>query len=134
LTFRYLDQIQQDFEKQHASRDIDTVERPYAFMRFEPVIQKIKKTYVDTRSTANLKKLNDDLNEIEHIMKTNIAEVLGRGEKLDDLSSKSSRLQADSLRYVSNAKDLNYRLMIRKYAPIAAVLAIILLVLYIRFW
>ena len=103
-------------------------------MRFEPVIQKIKKTYVDTRSTANLKKLNDDLNEIEHIMKTNIAEVLGRGEKLDDLSSKSSRLQADSLRYVSNAKDLNYRLMIRKYAPIAAVLAIILLVLYIRFW
>ncbi len=134
MTFRYLDQIQQDFEKQHASRDIDTVERPYAFMRFEPVIQKIKKTYVDTRSTANLKKLNDDLNEIEHIMKTNIAEVLGRGEKLDDLSSKSSRLQADSLRYVSNAKDLNYRLMIRKYAPIAAVLAIILLVLYIRFW
>ena len=40
---------------------VDTVTRPYAFIKFDTFIQKTKKLYQDSRSQRNLAMLNDDL-------------------------------------------------------------------------
>jgi vesicle transport protein SEC22 len=132
LAFMFLDEVAVAFEREHGAKVAAAV-RPYPFMRFDQTIQRAKRQYADVRSQRNVARLNDDLQEIEHIMKTNIAEVLGRGERIDELSSRSSRLQSDSMRYVQNARKLNYRLWLRKYAPLAAMGSLVAIILYLRF-
>lgn len=47
------------------------------------VIQKKRRDYLDPNSSANMKKLNDDLQSIHNIMRKTIDDVLDRGNKLD---------------------------------------------------
>lgn len=65
-------------------------------MKFDTFIQKTKKAYKDTRTSKNLGKLNDDLQDVTRIMTRNISDVLGRGEALDRMSTMSSSLRAES--------------------------------------
>jgi hypothetical protein len=70
-------------------------------------IQKTRKLYLDTRTQRNLSKLNDDLFEVQQIMTRNIQEVLGVGDRLDQVSQMSSRLSSESRIFADKAKDLN---------------------------
>jgi len=47
------------------------------------IIQKKRRDYSDPNSSANMKKLNDDLQSIHNIMRKTIDDVLDRGNKLD---------------------------------------------------
>lgn len=66
-------------------RTVETVGRQYAFIKFDRVIQKRRRDYLDPNSSANLKKLNDDLQSIHNIMRKTIDDVLDRGNKLDGM-------------------------------------------------
>lgn len=131
LAFQYLEDLKREFEKLNRSQ-IDTVARPYAFIKFDTFIQKTRKLYLDTRTQRNLAKLNDDLYEVQQIMTRNIQEVLGVGEKLDQVSEMSSRLKSESRIYAEKAKDLSRQALIRKWAPVAVVVGIVLLLLWAR--
>ena len=48
-------------------------------------LNRLRKEFLDPRSPTNLKRLNDDLSEIQLIMRTNIQDVLQRGEKLESV-------------------------------------------------
>src|SRR5690348_5007148 len=78
-------------------RTVETVGRQYAFIKFgkkrlklshrsllilftDRVIQKKRRDYADPNSTANMKKLNDDLQSIHNIMRKTIDDVLDRYE------------------------------------------------------
>ena len=113
--------------------EMETATRPYAFIKFDTFIQKTKKLYVDTRTQRNLNKLNDDLNDVQDIMKQNIQDVLGRGERLDTVMNKSSALRDASGKYAKDARHLNTLAMLRKYGPIAVVLLLVLGMLWWRF-
>lgn len=65
-------------------------------------------------------------------MTRNIQEVLGQGEKLDNMTKMSSTLASESKQYSVRAKDLHRQALIRKYVPLAVVLMTLLLVLWIR--
>ncbi|XP_024540394.1 25.3 kDa vesicle transport protein isoform X1 [Selaginella moellendorffii] len=82
LAFQYLEELQREFERLNHSQ-IETVARPYAFVKFDIFIQKTRKLYLDTRTQRNLSRLNDELYEVQQIMTRNIQEVLGVGDKLD---------------------------------------------------
>jgi vesicle transport protein SEC22 len=99
-------------------------------------IQKTRKLYLDTRTQRNLSKLNDDLFEVQQIMTRNIQEVLGVGDRLDQVSQMSSRLSSESRIFADKAKDLNRQAFIRKWAPVAIVVGIVVLLLWFRryFW
>ena len=58
---------------------VDSVARPYAFIKFDTFIQKTKKLYSDQRTQRNLDKLNEDLHDIQSIMTRNISDVLEQG-------------------------------------------------------
>ncbi|CAL4952588.1 unnamed protein product [Urochloa decumbens] len=116
-----------------ASRiQIETAARPYAFIKFDAFIQKTKKLYLDTRTQRNLAKLNDELYEVHQIMTRNVQEVLGVGEKLDQVSEMSSRLTSDTRIYADKVKDLNRQALIRKYAPVAIVIGIVLMLFWVK--
>lgn len=131
LAFQYLEDLKREFEKVNRSQ-IETVARPYAFIKFDTFIQKTRKLYLDTRTQRNLAKLNDDLYEVQQIMTRNIQEVLGVGEKLDQVSQLSSRLSSESRIYAEKAKDLSRQAFIRKWAPVAIVVGVVLLLLWVR--
>ena len=122
LAYQYLEEIQNEFLSLY-SGEIDSIARPYACIKFDRFIQKTKKLYLDTRTQVsrgrarggdswrpragltpgphpppqrNLDKLNEELAEVQTIMTRNIQEVLGHGERLDNVSRMSSSLVAES--------------------------------------
>ncbi|KAL0380585.1 UNVERIFIED_CONTAM: vesicle transport protein [Sesamum angustifolium] len=135
LAFQYLEDLKNEFERLYGNQ-IETAGRPYAFIKFDTFMQKTKKLYQDTRSQRNIAKLNDELYEVHQIMTRNVQEVLGVGEKLDQVSQMSSRLTSESRIYADKAKDLNRQALIRKWAPVAVVLGVVFLLLWVRnkFW
>ncbi|CAL5361116.1 unnamed protein product [Camellia sinensis] len=106
LAFQYLEDLKTEFERVNGTQ-IETAARPYAFIKFDTFIQKTKKLYQDTRTQRNISKLNDELYEVHQIMTRNVQEVLGVGEKLDQVSQMSSRLTSESRVYADKARDLN---------------------------
>ncbi|GLJ11872.1 hypothetical protein SUGI_0179000 [Cryptomeria japonica] len=131
LAFQYLEDLKNEFEKVNHSQ-IETVARPYAFIKFDTFIQKTRKLYLDTQTQRNLAKLNDDLYEVQQIMTRNVQEVLGVGEKLDQVSQMSSRLSSESRVYADKAKDLNRQAFIRQWAPIAIVIGVVVVFLWLK--
>ncbi|GLC45562.1 SNAP receptor [Pleodorina starrii] len=131
LAFQYLEELTNEFGRLYGQQ-VHTVSRPYAFIKFDTFIQKTKKLYLDTRTQRNMSKLNDDLAEVHSIMTRNIQEVLGQGEKLDSMAKMSSTLAAESKQYSSRAKDLHRQALIRKYVPLAVVVGVVLLLLWLR--
>ncbi|KAK2970032.1 hypothetical protein RJ640_008372 [Escallonia rubra] len=95
-------------------------------------IQKTKKLYQDTNTQRNISKLNDELYEVHQIMTRNVQEVLGVGEKLDQVSQMSSRLTSESRIYADKARDLNRQALIKKWAPVAIVLGVVFLLFWVK--
>ncbi|KAI3716396.1 hypothetical protein L6452_23717 [Arctium lappa] len=131
LAFQYLEDLKNEFEHGYASQ-IETAARPYAFIKFDTFIQRTKKLYQDTRTQRNIAKLNDELYEVHQIMTRNVQEVLGVGEKLDQVSQMSSRLTSESRIYADKARDLNRQALIQKWAPVAIVLGVVILLFWAR--
>ncbi|KAH9665380.1 25.3 kDa vesicle transport protein [Citrus sinensis] len=104
----------------------------FLFLFEDTFIQKTKKLYQDTRTQRNIAKLNDELYEVHQIMTRNVQEVLGVGEKLDQVSEMSSRLTSESRIYADKAKDLNRQALIRKWAPVAIVLGVVFVVFWLK--
>ncbi|KAG2688104.1 25.3 kDa vesicle transport protein-like [Juglans microcarpa x Juglans regia] len=131
LAFQYLEELKNEFQRVNGDQ-IETAARPYAFIKFDAFIQKTKKLYLDSRTQRNISKLNDELYEVQQIMTRNVQEVLGVGEKLDQVSEMSSRLTSESRIYADKARDLNRQALIRKWAPVAIVIAIVLLLFWVK--
>lgn len=134
LAFAYLEELHREFAKQHGS-EVVSAGRPYALIKFDVTIQRLKRSYVDSRSAQlNLSKVGEDLQDVQRIMMQNIDEVLGRGERIDALASKAGNLAMNSKAYLKDAKKLQWMAFVRKVGPIAAVSLVVLLVIYLRFF
>ncbi|CAD7696832.1 unnamed protein product [Ostreobium quekettii] len=131
LAFQYLDELLNEFQRLYGQQ-IETVARPYAFIKFDTFIQKTKKLYLDTRTQRNMAKLNEELSEVHQIMTKSIQEVLGQGERLNKMVDDGRRLKEDSSIYARRAKDLHTQALIRKWMPLGVVIAVVLMVLYLR--
>ena len=111
---------------------VEKISRPYAFIKFDRFIQKTRKLYLDTRTQRNLEKLSEELSEVHSIMTRNIQEVLGQGERLENVSKMSSTLTEESKKYAKRAGQLSRQALIKKYTPVAVIALVILAVLYVR--
>ncbi|CAL8281095.1 unnamed protein product [Lota lota] len=131
MAFGYLEELQTEFYDSYG-RKVPTVTRPYSFIEFDSYIQKMKKSYIDSRTRRNFGSINTELQDVQRIMVANIEEVLQRGEALSALDTKASNLTNLSKKYRSDAKYLNTR---STYAKVAAgALFFITLIIYVRFW
>ena len=90
LSFLFLEEVAKEFiadlKQEYGDewqQTVETVGRPYAFIKFDRVIQKKRREYSDPNSSANMRKLNDDLASIHNIMRQTIDDVLDRGQKLE---------------------------------------------------
>ena len=88
--------------------------RPYAFVQFDTFMQRTKRTYQDTRATANLDRLNDDLKDVTRVMTKNIEDLLYRGDSLERMGDMSSRLRDESKKYKRAAVRINWEHMLKQ--------------------
>lgn len=141
LAFLFLEEISREFiaslQIEHGDewlRELELVGRAYAFIKFDQVIQRKRRDYADPNSSANIRKLNDELQSIHHIMRKTIDDVLDRGSKLDDVSETSRNLVSDSKKYKWGAKKLSMMALYRQYAPILAIVLLCVIVLILRYY
>lgn len=141
--FVFLDDIASDFQEElklefgTGSTDymskIETVERPYYFVKFDRTIQKRKRELRDPESSGALQKLNESLAEVHSIMKENVNEILQRGEDLMQVGEKAENLKITSSQFARQAKYLSFQALLQQYLPIVTVSAVVLLVLGYKF-
>eukprot|EP01057_Protomagalhaensia_wolfi_P003232 Protomagalhaensia_wolfi_Nauph_80__3231@NODE_3293_length_835_cov_108_432161_g2584_i0_p1_GENE_NODE_3293_length_835_cov_108_432161_g2584_i0NODE_3293_length_835_cov_108_432161_g2584_i0_p1_ORF_typecomplete_len237_score46_51Synaptobrevin/PF00957_21/5_7e19Longin/PF13774_6/0_00081SLM4/PF16818_5/0_014MCU/PF04678_13/0_072Serine_rich/PF08824_10/3_7e02Serine_rich/PF08824_10/1Serine_rich/PF08824_10/2_3e02Fzo_mitofusin/PF04799_13/3_8e03Fzo_mitofusin/PF04799_13/0_17Fzo_mitofusin/PF04799_13/4e03_NODE_3293_lengt len=109
---------------------IETARTPYQYIRFDRVIQKKRVEFKDPRSHESLKRLNQSLTEVSQIMQTNIADLLLRGENLEDVSRKADDLKEKSRTFAKVAKRLSARAALAAYLPFIIVGGIVTLALF----
>lgn len=122
LAFAYLDELAAEFGQSHGAQVAQRTLRPYAFVAFDTFIQRTTRLYADARTaqsvkSSNLDRLNEDLADVTRIMTKNMEDLLWRGDSLDQMSTMSSSLRDESLRYRKSARKINIDAMIRKWAP-----------------
>ncbi|KIP07726.1 hypothetical protein PHLGIDRAFT_127492 [Phlebiopsis gigantea 11061_1 CR5-6] len=136
LAFSYLDELSKEFALSYGAK-VDNVRKPYAFVGFDTFMAKTARLYQDTRNVnpggSNLDKLNDELQDVTRIMTKNMEELLWRGDSLDRMSHLSTSLRSESEKYRKAARNINLQAMIRKYAPLGAVIFIVIILLWWRF-
>ena len=135
LAFTYLSDLSTEFTTTYSSNQyLAPTCRPYAFVEFDTFIQRTKKTYQDSRATANLDKLNDELRDVTKVMTKNIEDLLYRGDSLERMGDMSQRLREDSKKYRKAAVRINWELLLKQYGPFAGLGLIILVFFYWRFF
>jgi len=72
-----------------------------------PAIEILLKKYQNPREADNIMKIQGDLDETQRIMQKNIEDILKRGEKLNDLVTRTQDLSNASLLFWKKAKKLN---------------------------
>lgn len=114
-------------------------------------IQRTKRLYQDTRTQSNLDRLNEDLGEVTRVMTRNMEDLLSRGTSLEreqwlpsdritplmsacaGMSTMSSSLRDESLKYRKAAWKINRDALIRQYLPIGIIGLMFILVVWWRF-
>lgn len=135
LAFTYLSDIAQEFTTTYPSGQyLSSTLRPYAFVEFDTYIQRTKKVYQDSRASANLDKLNDELKDVTKVMTKNIEDLLYRGDSLERMGEMSGRLREDSKKYRKAAVRINWELMLKQYGPFAGLGLFILIFIIWRFF
>ncbi len=109
-------------------------DKPYAFLKFERTIGRIRKEYADVTSTANAGRLKEELAEVHSIVRRSIAEVLGRGERLEAVARTSANLRSESDKFFKGAKKANRMDMLRTYGTYAGVAFFVVGTIYWRFF
>lgn len=130
LAFDYLDELRKEFFQIYGNQ-VAGASRPYEFIRFDTFIQKTKKVYNDSKTQRNLQKLNSELKDVHSIMTRNINEVISRGERLDNVAQKSTRLAQESKRYAAQAKHANRMRVVRQYAPVGVVVVVVCIMWFV---
>lgn len=135
LAFTYLSDLASEFTTTYpTSSYLSPSCRPYAFVEFDTFIQRTKKTYQDSRATQNLDKLNDELKDVTKVMTKNIEDLLYRGDSLERMGDISSRFREDSRKYKKAAVRINWELLLKQYGPIAALVFIMIVFIWWRFF
>jgi len=135
LAFTYLSDIATEFTTTYPSQQyLSATCRPYAFVEFDTFIQRTKKTYQDSRATQNLERLNDELKDVTKVMTKNIEDLLYRGDSLERMGEMSGRLREDSRKYRRAAVRINWELLMKQYGPIGALVFIMIVFIWWRFF
>lgn len=114
------------FSVDYQSR-IDTIEKPYHFIRFDRTIKKLQDEYKDSNSSRSLHRLNQSLHMVSGIMQQSIDDILLRGESLDAVRRKGDDLKIASKGFARVAASLKQATMMRSDV-VAVIFTCILLI------
>lgn len=130
LAFEYVSELHKEFDQRFRA-ELAGAQQPYAFMKFESVVQKTQHKYSDTRSQQSLERAAGELRDAHKIMTQSIQEILVRGDKISSVASRSELLASEASKYNKKSKDFELYMLWERRKPviIGAGLAILFLIL-----
>lgn len=131
----FLERIKEEFVAK-CGEEVARASRPFQFMSFERVLSRHQDEFGrggNRRRPDDVHALNSELRDVGDMMTKNLEDVLQRGEMLSSVSDKSSKLKYGAERLAKQSKQLNWMAFYRKWAPIVAVIVLVVLLLYLRF-
>eukprot|EP00762_Andalucia_godoyi_P000606 ANDGO_05411.mRNA.1 25.3 kDa vesicle transport protein len=143
--FDYLAELQREFEQLYGA-DVERADRPYMFIKFDTFIHKTKRMFLESRvvsgggssshqggSSSAGGAIQAQLADVQKIMRKNIADVLGRGEKLETVSNMTQKLSWESRSYLDKAKEINRQAWLNKYGPmfVGGILILFFLIFFV---
>merc|ERR1719436_2207620 len=144
LAFAFLEDIhrlfQEELKREFGTGSVDyrshieTIDKPYYFIKFDRQITKKKAEYRDPKSSKALSRLNENLTEVSSIMRQNISEILERGENLEEVGAKASKLKETSKEFKNITRSLSFQTLVQKYGVPAVICLVILLIVGFRFY
>eukprot|EP01069_Polyplicarium_translucidae_P002088 Polyplicarium_translucidae@DN1913_c0_g1_i1.p1 len=144
LAFLFLDEVHRAFEEElkrefgTVARDhrssIETIEKPYYFIKFDRVIQKKRGDFRDPQSTRTLSRLNDSLVDVQNIMRSNVESLLKRGDDLGEVAARADDLKHHSRTFAVQARKLSVSAMLQKWLPLVVAVLVILGVVAFKFY
>lgn len=142
MAFAFLEDIhklfQEDLKREFGTGSVDyrshieTIEKPYYFIKFDRQITKKKAEYKDPSSSKALNRLNENLTEVSSIMRQNIDEILNRGDNLESISDKARDLRDTSKQFKDTTRMLSFMTALQKYGVPAVIGLVILLVIWFK--
>lgn len=130
---RFMDYVQRISGPQWASI-LASLDRPYYYIQFDKTLQQVRREFADPTSRESTTRLNNDLQDIQSIMKKNISDILVRGENLDAIADTSRTLAESSKEFKWKAKKMNMLALYRKWAPLLVGALLVLFFLFVRFY
>ena len=100
----------------------------YQLKDFSGEIKKLANSY-EINPTSKIGMLKERLTETTEILHDNVEKLLQRGEKLNIIAQKSSRLRESSDDFVKNIQEIKRRQKWRKYRCYAIIILIILFII-----
>lgn len=116
------------------------------------------RTMANAKGGGGLDRLNEDLQDVTRIMTKNMEDLLWRGDSLDraavanvlvpsqammlicpsllhtGMSTMSTSLRDESLKYRKAARNINLHALYRKWAPVGVLGLMFLILLWWKFW
>ncbi|OMJ83287.1 hypothetical protein SteCoe_15811 [Stentor coeruleus] len=111
---------------------IETIERPYFFIKFDRFIKKKRLTYLSP--SQDMLEAQKELEDVKNMMRQNINTLLEREKTINEIGSMAGKLKTDSELFATKSKKLNFAMWLRKYGLMIAVLLFIIIALYYKFW
>ncbi|ESQ43297.1 hypothetical protein EUTSA_v10015442mg [Eutrema salsugineum] len=90
LLFHYLQDLQKEFDNFDETTLIKTISKPYSFVRFGKTIGRIRKQYMDTRTQANLSKLNASRKQELDVVTEHLNDLIQRRQLSDGVFGSSN--------------------------------------------
>ncbi|PIA48318.1 hypothetical protein AQUCO_01400726v1 [Aquilegia coerulea] len=84
LAFHYLQDLHREMEMVDSNL-IQMINKPYSFIKIDTVIGRVRKQYVDTRSQANLSRLNAHPRHIKDVVTEDISTIMENRRKSGNL-------------------------------------------------
>lgn len=144
LAFAFLEDIgrlfQEELQREFGSGAVDyrsrieTIEKPYYFIKFDRQITKKKAEYRDPKSSKAMGRLNENLTEVSNIMRQNIDDILTRGENLSSVGRKGQHLKDESKKFKSMAGKLSFHTMLQKYGVPAVLGLVVVMIIAFKVW
>eukprot|EP01017_Pseudomicrothorax_dubius_P031387 TRINITY_DN4000_c0_g1_i1.p2 TRINITY_DN4000_c0_g1~~TRINITY_DN4000_c0_g1_i1.p2 ORF type:complete len:256 (+),score=61.87 TRINITY_DN4000_c0_g1_i1:965-1732(+) len=142
LANAYLDDVQSAFTEELKTafgamdyrNKIETIEKPYFFIKFERVLKRKKAEFQDTGSKTNIERLKNDLTNVHNIMSQNIDLLLDREKNLNTMLGKAASLKENSKNYKDKTREVAFNLWLKRYLTILVVILVLLVFVYLKFF
>ena len=138
LIFSYLDSIMKAFASQFAVQSLVDVSTPYKFISFDATIA-TKTCELEKAIQGNTQgqpfggsrpagEISSQLTEVQDIIRTNLDDLVMRGQKLETMQKFSSELREESTRFRKKSAALN-RSAVKQYILLGVMVCLLLLYL-----
>ncbi|KAL1198338.1 25.3 kDa vesicle transport protein SEC22-1 [Cardamine amara subsp. amara] len=123
LLFHYLHDLHKEFDNFNETALIQIISKPYSFVRFGKIIGRIRKQYMDTRTQANLSKLNASRKQELDVVTEHLNDIIQR-QQLSETSEIASLDPKPSVSTIWSSRCLQDIAL--KWTPVTIIILVIL--------